>query len=131
MPQLEQAGLTRARIASAAGHLTRAREALETVTAAVLARAVRVQEDAVQLDAPALAAAPREVGLRALAQVLMTVSGRSYRPRFERLERLFDRICADEIGRGATLHGCKIWTAPSKKRAFGPGTLVIAREFDL
>jgi tRNA(Ile)-lysidine synthase len=36
LPQLEEAGLTRGRIASAAGHLTRAREALETVTTAEL-----------------------------------------------------------------------------------------------
>lgn len=130
LPQLEQAGLTRARIASAAGHLTRAREALEAVTAAVLARSVRRVENTVHLDAAALTAAPREVGLRALAQLLMIVSGQSYRPRFERLERLFDRIRADQVGRGVTLHGCKIATAPSKKGAFGPGTVVIAREFE-
>lgn len=131
LPQLEQAGLTRARIAAAAGHLTRAREALETVTAAVLARAVRRIENTVHLDGTALTAAPREVGLRALAQLLMIVSGQSYRPRFERLERLFDRICAKDIGRGVTLHGCKISTAPAKKGAFGTGTLVVAREFAL
>lgn len=130
LPQLEQAGLTRARIASAAGHLTRAREALEAVTAAVLARAVRRVENTVHVDAAALTAAPREVGLRALAQLLMLVSGQSYRPRFERLERLFDRIGTKEIGRGVTLHGCKIATAPAKSGAFGPGTLVIAREFE-
>jgi len=131
LPQLEEAGLTRARIAAAAGHLTRAREALETVTAAVLARSVRRVEDTVHLEATALAAAPREVGLRALAQLLMIVSGQSYRPRFERLERLFERVCAQDIGRGATLHGCKIATAPARKGAFGPGTLVISREFAL
>jgi tRNA(Ile)-lysidine synthase len=130
MPRLEQVGLTRARVAAAAGHLTRAREALETVTAAVLARAVRRVENTVHLDAAALTAAPREVGLRALAQLLMIVSGQSYRPRFERLERLYDRICARQIGRGVTLHGCKIASAPSKKGAFGSGTLVIAREFE-
>jgi tRNA(Ile)-lysidine synthase len=130
MPQLEQAGLTRSRIAAAAVHLTRAREALEAVTAAVLARAVRRVENTVHLDAAALTAAPREVGLRALAQLLMIVSGQSYRPRFERLERLFDRISDNQIGRGVTLHGCKIATVPSKKGAFGGGTLVIAREFE-
>jgi tRNA(Ile)-lysidine synthase len=126
LPQLEEAGLTRIRIAAAAGHLTRAREALETVTAAVLARAARQTAGTIHLDAAALAAAPREVGLRALAQLLMTVSGQAYRPRFERLERLFDRLGA--IGGGATLHGCRITTAPSRTGSFGPGTLVITRE---
>jgi len=129
LPQLEAAGLTRARIAAAAGHLTRAREALETVTAAVLARAVRRVGDTIHLDAAALAAAPREVGLRALAQLLMIVSGQSYRPRFERLERLFERVCAQDIGRGVTLHGCKLATALPNEGAFGVGTLVVSREF--
>lgn len=130
LPQLEQAGISRARIASAATHLTRAREALEMVTAAVLSRAVRRVGNTLHVDSAALTSAPREVGLRALAQLLMIVSGQSYRPRFERLERLFDRIGTTEIGRGVTLHGCKIATAPSNKRVFGAGTLVIAREFE-
>ena len=46
------------------------------------------------LDPEALAAAPREIGLRALAALLMAVSGAAYRPRFEALESLFDRIAA-------------------------------------
>ncbi|MEI9888666.1 MAG: tRNA lysidine(34) synthetase TilS [Rhizomicrobium sp.] len=127
-PALEAAGLTRARIAAAAGHLARAREALDTVTAAVLARAAQARDGGVHLDAAALAAAPREVGLRALAQLLMFVSGQSYRPRFERLERLYDRIAAGALGGGCTLHGCRIAPAPRKTGAFGPGTLVLAPE---
>ena len=128
MPALEEAGLTRARIASAAAHLARAREALDTVTAAVIARAASPRDDAIHLDAVALVAAPREVGLRALAQLLMHVSGQSYRPRFERLERLYDRIAAETLGGGVTLHGCRIFLVPARQGAFGPGTLGIARE---
>ncbi len=128
LPALEEAGLSRARIADAARHLGRAREALETVSLAVLARAAKPVDGAVQVDAAALAAAPREVGLRVLAQLLMGVSGHAYRPRFERLERLFDRVCADQVGGGCTLHGCRIFSAPSGKGVFGRGTLVIAPE---
>ena len=128
IPALEAAGLTRARIAAAAAHLARAREALDTVTAAVIARAANPREDGVHLDALALSAAPREVGLRALAQLLMRVSGQSYRPRFERLERLYDRIATQTLGAGATLHGCRIFLVPARKGAFGRGTLGIARE---
>jgi hypothetical protein len=43
----------------------------------------------VLLDAAALGRVPREIGLRALGSALMRVSGEPYRPRFERLERLF------------------------------------------
>ena len=112
---LAAAGLSAGRIAAAAAHLARARAALEQVTEAVLARAVRpagkTEQDGLLLDAAALGGAPREVGLRALAAVLMAVSGAAYRPRFEALERLFDRIAAEELGGGATLMGCRVGPA--------------------
>ncbi len=131
LPQLEEAGFSPRAHRRRRGHLARAREALETVTAAVLSPVpVHRQRTRVHLDAAALTAAPREVGLRALAQLLMIVSGQPYRPRFDRLERLFDRIGANQVGRGVTLHGCKIATALAKKGAFGAGTLVIAREIE-
>jgi tRNA(Ile)-lysidine synthase len=137
LPQLAQAGLTARRIADAAAHLARAREALDLVTAAVLARAIRQegrqegrQEAGVLLlDPEALAAAPREIGLRALAALLKKVSGAPYRPRFDALESLFDRMAgAPGLGGGATLHGCRISPAPVRHQAFGPQTLVIAKE---
>ena len=119
---LEAAGLTAARIADAAAHLGRARQALDAVTEAVLRRACRPDGKAVLVEAAALIAAPREVGLRALAQVLMTVSGQSYRPRFERLERLFDAIAQGRLGGGCTLHGCKIAPAAGNMIKISPET---------
>ncbi len=124
----EAAGLTKQRLAGAAAHLARAREALDAVTAAVLLRACRRYEDGFQVDSAALSSAPREIGLRALAQLLMIVSGHSYRPRFERLERLFDRIDSGSIGGGCTLHGCRLFLVPKQDGAFGAGTLAIAPE---
>lgn len=132
--QLAEAGLSPGRIADAADHLARAREALDLVTDAVLARAAQIHpqkgaaNEAILLDAKALAAAPREVGLRALASLLMRLSEQDYRPRFEALERLFDRICGRQLGGGATLSGCRIGPAPRRLQAFGPQTLVLARE---
>jgi tRNA(Ile)-lysidine synthase len=122
---LDEAGLSAARIAAAASHLARARAALEDVTQAVLARAVGPAgaEKGLLLDAAALAAAPREVGLRALAAVLMAVSGASYRPRFEALERLFDTIAAGRLGGGATLMGCHVTSARG-----GDNVLLVRRE---
>lgn len=124
---LAEAGLSTARIAAAASHLARAREALEVVTGAVLARATRPlrEGDGVLLESAALAAAPREVGLRALAAVLMAVGGQAYRPRFESLERLFDRIAGGPFEGGATLHGCQISLAP---RNFAGHDLLVRAE---
>ena len=109
---LADLGLTPSRSAAAATHLARARAALETVTEAVLARAAGQGQGGGLLDPAVLAAAPREVGLRALAAMLMAVSGQPYRPRFDALERLFDKVVAGSLGKGATLHGCHIGPAP-------------------
>jgi tRNA(Ile)-lysidine synthase len=125
LPALAEAGVSTARISQAAAHLARAREALELATAAVLARACRLVDGVLLLDPVALAAAPREIGLRGLAALLKSVSGESYRPRFDSLERLFDRI---GIGGGATLHGCHVAPAPRARQVFGPRTLVIMKE---
>jgi tRNA(Ile)-lysidine synthase len=127
-PQLEELGLTPSRVADAADHLGRAREALDGMTEALLARAARFEGDRALLDSVRLKMAPREVGLRALAAVLSQVSGEFYRPRFGRLERLFDSIRDGSLGGGATLHGCIVAPAPRHLSAFGTGTLSLTRE---
>jgi tRNA(Ile)-lysidine synthase len=128
LPALAEIGLTPARIAGAARHLSRARQALEVATLAVVSRAARPGEDGFQIDAAALTSAPRELGLRALSQLLMAVSGEPYRPRFERLERLYDRLAGGTLGGGATLHGCRLSPAPKGRGVFGRGTWLLTRE---
>ena len=128
MTVLEQAGLSTSRIADAANHLGRAREALEMVTAAVLTRACRSDGGRILVEASALRSAPREVGLRALSRLLMAVSNQAYGPRFERLERLFDSIVDESLGAGRTLHGCRVAPARGSDAYFGTDTLLIAPE---
>jgi tRNA(Ile)-lysidine synthase len=108
MPVLAAEGLSAERLAAAAGHLGRARAAVEMAVAATLARAAAPHPAGfVWLDPGPLAAGPEEVGLRALARVLTTVGGRAYGPRFERLRRLFGQVAAG-LERGATLGGCRL-----------------------
>lgn len=127
-PSLAAAGLTAERIADAAAHLARARDALDHDTVALLAAASQFRGKHVLLDAAMLTTAPREIGLRALARVLMEVSVRDYRPRFERLENLFDAICSDTLQGGRTLHGCSVRPAPKRLQCFGPHTLLVRPE---
>ena len=132
-PVLAGVGLTPARIASAARHLADAREALELVTEAVLERSscpapAESKQAGILVDPVVLAAAPREVGLRALAALLRQVSGAVYRPRFESLERLWGQLATDTLGGGATLSGCRLGPAPARERVFGPVTLKLTRE---
>ena len=127
-PALSDAGLTPARIALAAEHLGRARDALEDQTAEVLEAGCRFEETRVLVDGARLAAAPPEIGLRALAHILSHVSGQTYRPRFERLERLYRAIAEGDLKTARTLHGCRVGRAPKAASIFGPFTLIIVRE---
>ena len=129
LPMLEAAGVSARRIAQAARHLARAREALEAATKAFLAAHSRLESgDFALLDAVALGRADRETGLRALSAVLMLVSGRTYRPRFERLENLYDSIKAGTFTNARTLCACRIGRAPKARAVFGPATLLVTRE---
>jgi tRNA(Ile)-lysidine synthase len=125
---LAEAGITQARIAAAAAHLARAREGLEIATEAVLQRAARPEQHRVLLDSRVLAAAPREMGLRSLASVLMAVGRQPYRPRFDALERIFGQIAGGSLGGGATLHGCRIRPLGSKAKDFVPFDLAVEPE---
>lgn len=126
--ELEGLGLTPPRIAAAAQHLARARDALDDATIEFLDGACRFECERVILDGARFVAAAPEIGLRALAHILARVSGESYRPRFERLERLYRSICDGEIKMARTLHGCRIGRAPKASAVFGPFTLIVARE---
>ena len=110
----------------AAAHLARAREALEVVTEAVLARASRPHRWRLCVDPAALTAAPREVGLRALAALLMAVAGRPIAPDSRRWSGCSIGMAAGTLGGGVTLHGCRI--APAARGAAAicaTGTLLI------
>jgi hypothetical protein len=58
----------------------------------------------------------------------MAVGGEAYRPRFESLERLFDRIAGKELRGGATLHGCQIRPLGNRAKDFAPFSLAILPE---
>ena len=125
--ELEEAGLTTARIAAAARHLARAREVLERDTALLLDTATRRDGARILIDGAALAAAPRELGLRALAALLQEAGGQPYRPRFEQLESLFDSLSTGRFA-ARTLHGCRLGVAPKRLAIFGSGTLLLEKE---
>ncbi len=120
-------GLEAARIADAAERLRRAREAVEAQVTGTLAGAVTIHpEGYARLDRGALMETAEEVSLRALARVLMTVSGAVYPPRFDRLRHLHAALAASPF-RARTLHGCRITAATGdyRKSRFG---IVISRE---
>ncbi len=85
------------------------RIAREAAVAELLARAASVRPEGwATLDPAALAAAPPEIGRRALARVLMCVAGGAYPPRGERLDGLYQAIAAGTLAGGRTLAGCRV-----------------------
>lgn len=124
-PALAELGLSPGRVASAARHLARARDALEDATLRFIDDACRFESDRILVDASYFTIAPAEVGLRALAQILSQMSGETYRPRFARLERLFVQIRDGELKTARTLQGCRIGRAPKGE---GAQFLVVTRE---
>lgn len=108
LPSLSEEGLSGARLARTAGRLAHARRALEISVAELLAEAAMLHPAGFcLLDRAKLAAAPREIGLRALARVLRAVGGSAYPPRLEGLERLF-RELSRPAAHGRTLAGCRL-----------------------
>lgn len=106
---LEGLGLTPARLGETARVMRRARVALEAESDTLFQAAVRVaREGHCDLAVETLAAAPDEVALRVLSRVLMGVGGLVYRPRHERLERLYDHVREGLKAGGRTLGGCRI-----------------------
>lgn len=127
LPLLAEAGIPPDRIAAAAGHLGRARHALELKTWEFLRQHANFDGGVALMDGAALGKAPREIGLRALSEALRNIGKLPYRPRFERLERLFEAVVSDGF-RAGTLAGCRVVRAPKAKATFGPRTIAIAVE---
>jgi tRNA(Ile)-lysidine synthase len=105
---LAREGLSGARLAATAKHLARARTALEAAVADALARAVTLHPGGFALlDANYVAELAPEIGLRALARLIVTIGGAEYAPRLERLERLHAALC-DGMRAARTLGGCRL-----------------------
>lgn len=114
-------GLDAARLARTAAQMGRAREALETETARLLAgHASRSPLGFVEMKADALIGAPAEIGLRALAALIRVVGGGQYGPRLAALEAVYAAIGEGSLGRGRTLGGVKL--------ALKGGILLVSRE---
>jgi tRNA(Ile)-lysidine synthase len=98
------------RMADAAAHLGRARQALGEAVGDLLGRAVEAAGAPIlRIDIRPILAAPEEIGLRALARILAAVGGADVTARFASLHDLYrdlTRIAAG--GGGRTLGGCLI-----------------------
>ena len=96
------------RLAATASHLGRARASLEMSAAKALVHAARLMPEGYAiLSSKAFQDIPEEEGLQALAALLVTISGHEYKPRFQSLQMLYQKIKQDPLI-ACTLWGCAI-----------------------
>jgi tRNA(Ile)-lysidine synthase len=109
LPELAATGGAECTLAAMARRMGRARISLERAASALLARCCRMHPAGyARIDVVAMAAAPAEVSLRALARTLLCVGGRSYEPGTEKLKRLYARMVVDREKFSGTLGGCRL-----------------------
>ncbi len=118
--RLAALGLDSARLAATAGHLGRARAAIEDQVARLLAKCVSIHPAGfATVTLPELVAASPDIALRALAAVITCIGGQAVTPRFERLQALRSALIGEAF-RPRTLSGCRI--VPQR------GTILVFRE---
>jgi tRNA(Ile)-lysidine synthase len=111
MDGLAAIGLTPARLSQTAQAMQRAARPLKRLTTDWLLTHVKFYDEGYCLVARnGLQDDDEEILLRALRRIGMALSGESYPPRFDRLQRLSDCIMQ---GKGATLMGCR-WIVREK-----------------
>lgn len=103
---LASLGISADILAKTADRMARARAVLEAELQSFARSSTKVQRSgSVRLTMSALRAAEAENRYRLLAHALKWVSGQTYRPRFESLERLWNAM---ERAEKSTLHGCLV-----------------------
>lgn len=109
MPALGAAGVTRDRIADAAHHLQRAKDAVDTAVKSLIEGAQISHWGYALLDPSRFGAAPDEVALRALARMVEALGGAPYPPRFEQTQAVLAWLTsAKPTPKGRTLGGCRL-----------------------
>ena len=121
LAHLGSEGLSVSRLVSAATRAAGDRAALDQLCTDLLAACTRPSPAGyVILDLSVLRRAPSALAVRSLGCVVATVSGSTYPPRQERLERLAHRLL-DDGTKAATLGGCRV--VPQRD-----GRVVVCRE---
>ncbi|MBJ3776929.1 tRNA lysidine(34) synthetase TilS [Acuticoccus mangrovi] len=125
-PRLAAVGLTAERLAATAAHLARAGEVIEADVAALAARLRTDRAGAVRLPLPLWRAAPEEVRLRVLADMVCRAGGLPQTPRFAPLRAAADAVSRGvgaSLGRAALAVAADDIVAWREPRAIAPITL--------
>ena len=122
MPALSVAGVTSDRIADAANHLRRAKDAVDIAVNALIKNAEVSQWGYALLDPSHFVAAPDEVALRALARLVEAFGAVAYPPRLEQTQATLGWLRSPKATpKGRTLGGARLARRDD-------GRILVARE---
>ena len=125
MSALESEGLSVERLCRTARHAARAREALDTYTQEWLQRCVTFYPQGyAELARDVWLGAPEDIRLRVLLALLRVIGCATYKPRFEKLERLHDAIYGGDFIT-VPLEGCLF---EQSRRKVDSGKVLVMRE---
>lgn len=112
--------LDSSKLAQTADRMQRAKQALDFYASELLSQAVAVHSAGYcEMDVKTLCAAPDETGLRALARLVRHISGATYSPRLDKLERAYEAL-GNPAFSGQTLFGCQFTVSN--------GSVILSRE---
>lgn len=121
LPQLADAGISPAKLATTAKHMARAQDFLHHTADAACTELITPTDDGLLLDRTRFAALHPEIALRVLALVIRRMTGDVYRPRFDDLQRLYDTLCDLPKNVARTLAGCQF-------RSHMNGVVLVSKE---
>lgn len=109
LPTLAHEGVTIERLHKTTQSLAVVRSDFETQTTTLLAKAASLYpEGYAHLRAEQFLSAPALLARSALGRLLRVVGGSLHGPRQERLNRLYDILSDNQLGKGRTLSGCRV-----------------------
>ncbi len=106
-------GITREGLAATAARMGRARAALEQATSDLLKQTTRLDRGDALVDWTVLGQAPEEIRNRAIAHVIMWVTGAEYKPRASALDHAIEAM---ETRKTHVLSGCQMSAEGSARR---------------
>lgn len=103
------------RLVETAENMSQSKSYIESKIAEDMQRAVKIYaEGYVVIDAEVFKLLHVEAAYKILSKIVQAVGGSYYKPRFEKLKNLYQKIYKNNLAGGVTLGGCSIWQANEK-----------------
>lgn len=112
--QLENKELIKKRIYQTSKHLSRAKSYLNIQTEATYEELVNFNNSKAEINLNAFKKLHEEIAFRLMIKLFNKIGDKAYKPRFEKLEILYEKIINDQINKSSTFANCLIEITQNK-----------------